>query len=136
MKKYDYLIVGAGLFGATFAWCARQAGKKCLIIERRNHVGGNVYCDKIEGINVPANEGLSDADLTGWKNTYNANGEVVAHGELSIMLDAILIVLKSESQKAPDLIRSTDDGMTLFVQPTISVLVFVSIIALQFSRLS
>ena len=44
---------------------------------------------KIEGINVPANEGLSDADLTGWKNTYNANGEVVAHGELSIMLDAI-----------------------------------------------
>lgn len=52
MKKYDYLIVGAGLFGATFAWCARQAGKKCLIIERRNHVGGNVYCDKIEGINV------------------------------------------------------------------------------------
>ena len=52
MKKYDYLIVGAGLFGATFAWRARQAGKKCLIIERRNHVGGNVYCDKIEGINV------------------------------------------------------------------------------------
>ena len=52
MKKYDYLIVGAGLFGATFAWRARQAGKKCLIIERRNHVGGNVYCDKVEGINV------------------------------------------------------------------------------------
>ena len=52
MKKYDYLIVGAGLFGATFAWRARQAGKTCLVIDRREHVGGNVYCDSIEGINV------------------------------------------------------------------------------------
>ena len=52
MKKYDYLIVGAGLFGATFAWRARQSGKTCLVIDRRAHVGGNVYCDSIEGINV------------------------------------------------------------------------------------
>lgn len=52
MKKYDYLIVGAGLFGATFAWRARQAGKTCLVIDRRDHAGGNVYCDTVEGINV------------------------------------------------------------------------------------
>ena len=52
MKKYDYLIVGAGLFGATFAYRAKQAGKKCLVIDRRNHLGGNIYCENIEGINV------------------------------------------------------------------------------------
>ena len=50
--KYDYLIVGAGLFGATFAHLATKAGKRCLIIDRRDHVGGNVYCEKVEGINV------------------------------------------------------------------------------------
>jgi len=49
---YDYLIVGAGLFGATFAWRAKQAGKKCIVIDRREHTGGNIYCDEIEGINV------------------------------------------------------------------------------------
>ena len=49
---YDYLIVGAGLFGATFAWRARQAGKRCLVIDRRQHTGGNIYCENIEGINV------------------------------------------------------------------------------------
>jgi len=52
MKNYDYLIVGAGLLGATFAWRARQAGKRCLVIDRRTHVGGNAYCEQIEGINV------------------------------------------------------------------------------------
>lgn len=52
MKQYDYLIVGSGLFGATFAYRARQAGKKCLVIDKRSHLGGNVYCENIEGINV------------------------------------------------------------------------------------
>ena len=52
MKPYDYLIVGAGLFGAVFAHQAKQAGKRCLVIDRRNHLGGNVFCDQIEGINV------------------------------------------------------------------------------------
>lgn len=51
-KKYDYLIVGSGLFGATFAYKANQVGKKCLVIDKRPHLGGNVYCEKIEGINV------------------------------------------------------------------------------------
>lgn len=51
-KKYDYLIVGSGLFGATFAYKATQAGKKCLVIDKRPHAGGNVYCEKVEGINV------------------------------------------------------------------------------------
>ena len=49
---YDYLIVGSGLFGATFAHQAKQQGKKCLVIDKRPHLGGNVYCENIEGINV------------------------------------------------------------------------------------
>lgn len=52
MKQYDYLIVGSGLFGATFAYRAKQLGKKVLVIDKRPHLGGNVYCEKIEGINV------------------------------------------------------------------------------------
>lgn len=50
--KYDFLIVGAGLFGATFAWRARQAGKTCLVIDRRKNKGGNIHCEEVEGINV------------------------------------------------------------------------------------
>ncbi|MCR5407398.1 MAG: UDP-galactopyranose mutase [Lachnospiraceae bacterium] len=52
MSKYDYLIVGAGLFGAVFAHEAYKAGRKCLVIDRRSHIGGNVYTENIEGINV------------------------------------------------------------------------------------
>lgn len=52
MKHYDYLIVGSGLFGSTFAYRAHKIGKKCLVIDKRPHLGGNVYCEKIEGINV------------------------------------------------------------------------------------
>jgi len=50
--KYDYLIVGAGLYGATFAYRAKQKGKTCLVIDKRPHLGGSVYCENIEGINV------------------------------------------------------------------------------------
>ncbi len=50
--KYDFLIVGSGLFGATFAHRAKLAGKKCLVIDKRPQLGGNVYCENIEGINV------------------------------------------------------------------------------------
>ena len=50
--KYDYLIVGSGLFGATFAYKAHQAGKSCLVIDKRPQLGGNVYCEQTEGINV------------------------------------------------------------------------------------
>lgn len=52
MKKYDYLVVGAGLFGAVFAQQAVSLGKKVLVIDRRNHIAGNVYTEKIENINV------------------------------------------------------------------------------------
>lgn len=52
MKPYDYLIVGSGLYGATFAYKAHQQGNKCLVIDKRLHLGGNVYCENIEGINV------------------------------------------------------------------------------------
>ena len=50
--KYDYLIVGSGLFGASFAYFAKKAGKKCLVIDKRPQLGGNVYCEEVEGINV------------------------------------------------------------------------------------
>ena len=49
---YDYIIVGAGLFGATFAYRAKQAGKRCLVLDKRSHTGGNLYCEEVEGINV------------------------------------------------------------------------------------
>ena len=52
MTHYDFLIVGSGLFGATFAYKAHQAGKSCLVIDKRPHLGGNVYCELTEGINV------------------------------------------------------------------------------------
>jgi UDP-galactopyranose mutase len=52
MATYDYLIVGSGLYGSTFAHRAKLAGKKVLVIDKRPHKGGNVYCDEIEGINV------------------------------------------------------------------------------------
>lgn len=52
MKRYDYLIIGAGLFGAVFAHEAKQAGKRCLVIDKRPHRGGNIYCENINDINV------------------------------------------------------------------------------------
>jgi UDP-galactopyranose mutase len=49
---YDYLVVGSGLFGSAFAYEAKKRGKKCLIIDKRDHIGGNIYCENIENINV------------------------------------------------------------------------------------
>ena len=51
-SKYDYLIVGSGLFGSVFAHEVAKSGKTCLVIEKRNHVGGNIYCEEIEGIHT------------------------------------------------------------------------------------
>ena len=51
-KRFDYLLVGAGLYNAVFAHLATQAGKSCLVVEKRNHIGGNIYCEAVEGINV------------------------------------------------------------------------------------
>ena len=51
-KHYDYLIVGSGLFGATFAYMAHRQGKSCLVIDKRPHTGGNIHCRKVDGINV------------------------------------------------------------------------------------
>ena len=51
-SQFDYLIVGSGLMGATFAHLAKQAGRRCLVVERREHTGGNVHCQEVEGINV------------------------------------------------------------------------------------
>ena len=52
MKRYDYLIVGSGLFGSIFAYEANKRGKRCLVVDKRSHIGGNIYCENIEGINV------------------------------------------------------------------------------------
>lgn len=52
MYKYDYLIIGAGLFGSTFAYLAHKQAKRCLVIDKRHHTGGNIYCENIEGVNV------------------------------------------------------------------------------------
>lgn len=52
MKQYDYLLVGAGLYNAVFAYHAKKAGKRCLVIEKRDHIGGNIYCEDMEGIHV------------------------------------------------------------------------------------
>lgn len=49
---YDYLIVGAGLYGAVFAYEATKRGKRCLVIDKRSHIGGNIYTEEIEGIQV------------------------------------------------------------------------------------
>ena len=52
LKMYNYLIVGAGLFGSVFAYEAKKRGKKCLVVDRRNHIGGNIYCEQQDGINI------------------------------------------------------------------------------------
>lgn len=52
LESYDYLIIGSGLYGATFAYLAHKAGKKCLVIDKRAHLGGNIYCENIDGIHV------------------------------------------------------------------------------------
>ena len=52
MAKYDYLVVGTGLFGAVFAQQAKEAGKSVLMVDKRSHIAGNVYCELVEGINV------------------------------------------------------------------------------------
>ena len=51
-RPFDFLIIGSGLFGATFAHIAHRLGKKCLVIDKRSHPGGNIYCEEIEGINI------------------------------------------------------------------------------------
>ena len=52
MKEYDYLVVGAGLFAAVFVRQAIDAGKRCLVIDKRSHIGGNIYCENVDGIHV------------------------------------------------------------------------------------
>ena len=73
-KQYDYLIVGAGLYGAVFAHQASQNGKKCLVIDRRPHIGGNLYCENIAGINVhqygPHIFHTSDVEVWNFVNSF------------------------------------------------------------------
>ena len=52
MNRYDYILVGSGLYSGVINYLARREGKKCLVIEKREHIGGNVYCEDIEGIHV------------------------------------------------------------------------------------
>ena len=64
MKQYDYLIVGAGLYGAVFAQEAKKAGKKCLVIDKRSHIAGNIYTEPVEGINVHSTVHISSIPTT------------------------------------------------------------------------
>ncbi len=92
MKKYDYLIVGAGLFGSVFAYEATARGKKCLVIDKRDHVGGNIYCEKIEDINVHKYGAhiFHTSDKSVWEyinrfaefNNYINSPVAIYHGEL------------------------------------------------------
>lgn len=72
--KYDYLIVGSGLFGATFCRLALDAGKKCIVLDKRNHIGGNLFCENIEGINVHKYGAhifhTSDEEIWNFVNSY------------------------------------------------------------------
>ena len=54
-QNYDYLVVGAGLYGAVFAYEAKKKGKTCLVIDKRSHIAGNVYCENVHGINSVKN---------------------------------------------------------------------------------
>lgn len=74
MKHYDYILVGSGLYAGVFAWYAKRRGKTCLVLERRDHIGGNVYCEDVEGIHVhkygahistPATKGVGVRELLG-----------------------------------------------------------------------
>lgn len=70
----DYLIVGSGLYAATFAWFARKSGKSCLVLEKRPHLGGNVYCEEVEGIRIhkygPHIFHTDDADVWHFVNSF------------------------------------------------------------------
>lgn len=74
MRPYDYLIVGSGLFGAVFAHQMKQAGKRCLVIDKRPHMGGNVYCDNVDGIQVhkygPHIFHTNDAEIWAFVNRF------------------------------------------------------------------
>ena len=75
MKRYDYLIVGSGLFGSIFAYEANKKGKKCLVIDKRDHIGGNIYCENVEDIN---GDGVKEyITLDDISVTCNACSEVV-----------------------------------------------------------
>ena len=74
MNKYDFLIVGSGLFGAIFAFLAREKGYRCLVIEKRDHIAGNIYTEQIEGIEVHRYAGFTQEF---GKSRFHANPHVL-----------------------------------------------------------
>lgn len=96
MSKYDYLIVGAGLFGAVFANEATKAGKKCLVIDKRDHIAGNIYCEKIEGINV--HKYGAHIFHTSNKNTWNYVNQFT---EFNNYINSPVAVYKDELYNLP-----------------------------------
>jgi len=79
MKKYDYLIVGAGLYGAVMAYELGKKGKSCLVIDKRDHIAGNIYCEEIEGLTVVdvvrrAGIAIDMISITGKKEVAGAHG--------------------------------------------------------------
>ena len=73
MKQYDYLVVGSGLYGAVFAHEAHLKGKKCLVLEKRDHLGGNIYCQNRDGIKFIIMADISFIHLIKWFGTMSIN---------------------------------------------------------------
>ena len=73
MKQYDYLLVGSGLYCAVFAFMARKQGKTCLVLEKRDHIGGNIYCEETEGIRYTATAPTFSILLTGRYGTLSTS---------------------------------------------------------------
>ena len=96
MKEYDYLIVGAGLYGAVMAHELKKKGKKCLVIDRRDHIAGNIYCEKIEGINV--HKYGAHIFHTSNKNTWNY---VNQFAEFNNYINSPVAVYKDELYNLP-----------------------------------
>lgn len=94
--KYDYLVVGAGLFGSVFAYEANKKGKKCLVIERRNHVAGNIYCEDIDGIKVHTYG--AHIFHTSNKNTWNYVNQFT---EFNNYINSPIAIYKNELYNMP-----------------------------------
>ena len=120
MQHYDYLIVGAGLFGSVFAYKAMQQGKKCLMIDRRPHLGGNLYCEKVEGINV--HKYGAHIFHTSNKEVWNFVNSIVEFNRLPFNMNTFYQMwgvttpaeakAKIEEQKAEAIARMKADGVT------------------------
>ena len=117
MQHYDYLIVGAGLFGSVFAYKAMQQGKKCLVIDRRPHFGGNLYCEDVEGIHVHKYgvefNRYTNSPVANYKDKlYNLPFNMNTFYQMWGVTTPAEAQAKIEEQKAEAVARMKADGVT------------------------